>query len=116
MTTQPPKLPTMFEQLLASAAHAAKHPDQPRQWPMNPFPRGVRPGSATEKIMVALNAAHPRWFEHWELMRICGRSRGAVSWAMAYLQLHGKARSIQSGRNPQYRRYQAITIKGNDHE
>lgn len=98
----------LFEQLMAAASHAAMHPEQPRQWPMNPFPRGVRPGSATEKILVALNSAHPRWFEHWELMRICGRSRGAVSWAMAYLQQHGLARSIQSSRNPQYRRYQAV--------
>jgi DNA-binding transcriptional regulator GbsR (MarR family) len=58
--------------------------------------------------MLALNSAHPRWMEHWELMQITGRSRGAVCWGVRYLAENGLVRSIKSARHPQYLRYQAV--------
>ncbi len=80
--------------------------------PLNPFPKGARSGSATSQVLDALRSAHPRWLEHWELMRITGRSRGAVTWGMRFLGERGLVRSIKSARNPQYRRYQAVVKKG----
>lgn len=109
MTTLP-KLPSMFDQFMSIAASsaAAKAEAQRPAWPPNPFPKGVRTGSATEKVLHALKAAHPRWLEHGELMQLTGRSRGAVTWGMRYLQKQGLVRSIQSARHPSYLRYQAV--------
>lgn len=92
----------------ASSFAAAKLDAQRPDWPTNPFPRGIREGSATELILEALKTAHPRWMEHWELMQITGRSRGAISWGMRYLGERGLVRAIKSSRNPQYLRYQAV--------
>jgi hypothetical protein len=103
-------LPSLLEQAMgcASSFAAAKLAAQQPAWPANPFPKGYREGSATEKAMAALLAAHPRWLEHWELMQITGRSRGAVTWGMKFLKERGLVMSIPSSRNPQYRRYRAV--------
>lgn len=95
----------------ATSFAAAKLEAQRPPWPVNPFPKGIQTGSATEKILAALNAAHPCWLEHWELMQITGRSRGAISWGMRYLAEHDLVRSIKSSRNPQYLRYQIVKPK-----
>ncbi len=110
MTGTPPRLPSMFEQFISAAASAAsaKAEAQRPAWPPNPFPKGPQPGSATEQILAALNQAHPRWLEHWELMQATGRSRGAIAWAMKYLGERGMVRSIKSARHPSWRRYQAV--------
>lgn len=57
--------------------------------------------------MAVLDAAHPRWMEHRELMHITGHSRGAVSWAVRYLMEHDMVRAIRSARHPQYKRFQS---------
>ncbi|TAJ20775.1 MAG: hypothetical protein EPO47_05115 [Rugosibacter sp.] len=116
MNASPPKLPSILEQMMsisASAATAKADVERP-PWPPNPFPKGIRTGSATEKVLQALKAAHPRWLEHWELMQITGRSRGAVSWGMRYLQERGMVRSIRSARHPSYLRYKSVP--GENHE
>lgn len=59
-------------------------------------------------ILAALNQAHPRWLEHWELMQITGRSRGAIAWGLRYMQQRGLARAITSAKHPHYLRYQAV--------
>lgn len=105
-------MPSLYEMLMAAAASAAMNPDQPQQWPVNPFPSGVRQGSVTDRVLIAVVEHHPKWLEHYELIRLTGGSRGAIAWAVRYLQEHGKLRSIQSARNPQYRRYQAVIEKG----
>jgi hypothetical protein len=112
MPARPSRTPSVFQQLMAAASHAAMHPDKPRQWPMNPFPPGVRAGSMTEKVREAAKDVHPRWLEHHELMAVTGGSRGAIAWAVRYLQEHGLLRSIPSSRHPQYRRYQAVLAHG----
>lgn len=99
-------LPSLAQQAWSGVPYVA-HPERPA-WPVNPFPKGIRPGSATDKILSALNAKHPRWLEHCELMRMIGRSRGAVTWGLRYLAAHGLVRSIPSCRHPQYRRYRAV--------
>lgn len=105
-------LPTLAQQALAGPApYVARSAEAERPaWPVNPFPKGIRPGSATEKILAALNTAHPRWLEHWQLMSITGCSRGAVAWGMRYLAAHGLVRSIASARHPQYLRYSAVKV------
>lgn len=110
MNNNPSRLPTlteMFRSASASASLAKAEVERP-PWPPNPFPKGIRTGSATEKVLHALKAAHPRWLEHWELMQVTGRSRGAVAWGMRYLQERGMVRSIKSGRHPSYLRYQSV--------
>lgn len=110
MSASLPKLPSILEQMMSISASAAtvKAKEERPPWPPNPFPKGIRTGSATEKVLHALKAAHPRWLEHWELMQVTGRSRGAVAWGMRYLQERGMVRSIQSARHPSYLRYQAV--------
>ena len=80
----------------------------PQQWPLNPFPKGIRAGSATDKCHKALADNHPRWLEVCDLKRLTGHSRGAIAWAMRYLVKNKMARSIPSSRHPSYCRYQAI--------
>lgn len=110
MTGIPPRLPSMLEMLMSASASAAKAKEEAQRpgWPANPFPKGYREGSATEKTMAALVAAHPRWLEHWELMRITGRSRGAIAWGLRFLQERGKVMSIKSARHPQFLRYRVV--------
>lgn len=93
---------------MAAAANAAMNPEQTRQWPLNPFPKGIRAGSATDKCLQALQQQHPRWLEVCDLKRVTGHSRGAIAWAMRYLCENKKARAIPSSRHPSYLRYQAI--------
>ena len=110
MTGTPPRLPSMFEQFISAAASAtaAKTEAERPGWPANPFPKGIRDGSATDKILAALNDAHPRWLEHWELMQITGRSRGAIAWGLRYMQERGMVMSIKSARHPQFLRYRVV--------
>ncbi len=110
MTGTPPRLPTMLEMLMSASASAAKAKEEAQRpaWPSNPFPKGIREGSATDNILAALTAAHPRWLEHWELMQITGRSRGAISWGMRYLQERKLVMSTKSARHPQFLRYRVV--------
>lgn len=110
MTGTPPRLPTMFEMLMSASASAARAKEEAQRppWPSNPFPKGPQPGSATEQILAALTEAHPRWLEHWELMRITGRSRGAIAWGLRYMQERGLVMSIKSARHPNFLRYRAV--------
>lgn len=78
---------------------------------MNPFPKGIRSGSATDKVNQALVNAFPKWLEHNEIMRLTGCSRGAVAWAIAYLDANQLVRSTKSARHPQYLRYQSMPMR-----
>lgn len=107
---QPPGIPSLLQLALGASASArqAKLDAQKPVWPINPFPPGIRSGSATDKVYFILSANPKRWFEHCELMRLTGHSRGAISWAIRYLAEHRKVRSIPSSRHPQYKRYMAV--------
>ena len=110
MNHNPPRLPSlteMFRSASASASLAKAEVERPA-WPPNPFPKGVRAGSATEKVLHALKAAHPSCLEHWQLMQITGRSRGAIAWGMRYLQANGLVQAFSSMKNRQYLRYRAV--------
>ena len=98
--------------ILIQQLMAARH-DQANNsaWPVNPFPKGMKPGCGTERIYIALLAARPRWLECWELMRAADVSRGGAAWGCRYLAEHGLVRSVPSFRHPQYLRYQAIKAK-----
>jgi hypothetical protein len=104
----------MFEQFMSAAASSTKAKEEARRpaWPPNPFPKGPQPGSATEQILAALNQAHPRWLEHWELMEITGRSRGAIAWGLKYMQERGMVMSVKSARHPQFLRYRVVKEAG----
>lgn len=107
MTGATPRLPSMLELATSAASSAAKAKAEAEKpnWPTNAFQPGIQPDSATDRALKALEAAYPRWLEAWELMRITGRSRGAIAWGMQYLQRRGLVQSIQSARHPQYLRY-----------
>jgi hypothetical protein len=104
----------MFEMLMSASASAAKAKEDAQRppWPANPFPKGIRDGSATEKILAALNEAHPRWLEHWELMQITGRSRGAIAWGLRYMQERKMVMAIKSARHPKFLRYRVVREAG----
>lgn len=103
----PPSLLDLVMGAAASAARAKAEAQRP-PWPLNPFPKGVREGSVTDKVLHVLRMRHPRWHEHRELMRLTGASRGGIAWAVRYLQERGLVRSIPSARHPNYHRYQAV--------
>lgn len=96
---------SIFSSLVQQLINAPR--EQVQSWPLNPFPKGIRPGSSTDRILVALQAAHPRWLERFEIMRIAQCSRGGADWGVAYLAERGLVRSIRSFRSQRYRRYQA---------
>lgn len=82
--------------------------EEVRSWPENPFPTGPRPGCGTERIILALLDAHPRWLEHNEIMRMADCSRGMADWGLRYLIERGRIRAIASFKRRNYLRYQAI--------
>lgn len=101
------KLPSLVEQVEAlSVRSPVAQMNQP--WPPNPFPKGIRTGSTTETVLQALKAAHPSCLEHWQLMQITGRSRGAIAWGMRYLQANGLVQAFSSMKHRQYLRYRAV--------
>lgn len=108
--TAPKGFPSLFDMIQGAAASAAADRAAATRpaWPLNPFPPGIRPGSASEKVKAALEAVHPKWLEHCDLMRMTGHSRGAVTWALRYLAEQGMVRSIPSARHQKYRRYQFV--------
>lgn len=98
-------LPSMVEQALL----CSKKDDAPRvQWPANPFPRGMRDGSCTYKVHQELMRVHPRFLEHGQLRVGLNLTRGAVSWALRYLEERGFVTKVVDPRNTQYRRYRAV--------
>lgn len=107
---QPSGLPSLLQLALGASASArqAKIDAQKPAWPINPFPPGIQSGSATDKVYFILSENPKRWFEHCELMRMTGHSRGAISWALRYLAEHNQVRSIPSARHPSYRRYMVV--------
>lgn len=104
------KLPGMFEQLMSAAASAdAARAEAARPpWPLNPFPKGIRPGSATDRVLAELRRVAPQPLEAGQLRFRCQAGRGAVAWATAYLIAHGLVQQLHDSRSPQYHRYQAI--------
>jgi hypothetical protein len=105
MATMPTRIPSMFEQLMAAAA-AAAHPEvevaQKQPWHFQP---GARPGATTDRVLAELARVAPQALEHGQLRARCGASRGAVSWAIHYLQHQDKIEGVPDRRNPQYRRW-----------
>lgn len=107
MTAKPPlSMLSLFASAAASAAQA-KAEAEPRTWPVNPFPRGIRPGSATDRVLAELKRAYPQHLEHGQLRMNLGLRRGAVTWALRYLEAHGLVARVSDPRNPQYRRWRA---------
>jgi hypothetical protein len=101
MTGTPPRLPSMLDMFLSAAASAAaaKADVERPPWPANPFKKGVREGSATDKVHAILVAQQRRWFEHCELMHLTGHSRGGDHLGA---QIPGRARqgALDSFRAP----------------
>lgn len=110
MMPQPSGIPSLLQLAIGATASArqAKLDSQKPAWPINPFTPGIRSGSATDKVYFILSGNPKRWFEHCELMRMTGYSRGAISWALRYLAEHSQVRSIPSARHPNYRRYKLV--------
>ncbi|MBP9714647.1 MAG: hypothetical protein KBD60_13325 [Sterolibacterium sp.] len=72
------------------------------------FLPGVRSGSVTSRVLAALQAKHPLWMEHFELLEACQATRGAVSWAVRYLGTCGDVMAVASVRHPLYLRYRWV--------
>lgn len=74
-----------------------------------PRPKGViRPGSATEAVLVFLRATPHRFYRHHEIVEHVGRSKVAVDWALIFLREQALVECIpDSIRNSKYMRYRA---------
>jgi hypothetical protein len=103
---------TMF--YLAQELLALRKPG-PKQKGFNPRPPGViRDGSATRAVMAELVHCYPAWRTQSQLCWTLKRERGAVQWALRYLQQLELIQSVPDAvRNPRYRRYRAIPQEGN---
>lgn len=109
-------VPSLFAQLLsasASAAQAKAEAEKPA-WPPNPFPRGMRDGKCTDRVLAELKRAYPQHLEHGQLRMNLGLSRGAVTWALRYLEARGMVTRATDPRNPSYCRWRSTS--GGGHE
>jgi len=97
--------------LLALAMACAPAPRQIHSpaWPTNPFPKGMRDGCCTQRVLGELRRVYPQHLEHGQLRFNLNLSRGAVSWSLRYLEVNGFVTRVSDPRNPQYRRYRAIS-------
>lgn len=108
MTKAPPSLFAQLMQAAAAAAHAKEAAQRP-PWPVNPFPAGPRAGSGTDRVLQELRRAAPQPLEAGQLRHRCQISRGALAWAVRYLQEAGDIRAIPHHKHPKYFRYVAVT-------
>lgn len=115
MTQTPPPL-SLFAQLISASASAARAKAEAVKppWPANPFPTGMRQGSATERVLAELRRVHPQPIEHGQLRFNLNASRGMVTWALKYLEHHGLVSRVHDPRHPHYRRWR-VTQKGLNH-
>ncbi|MBV2185669.1 MAG: hypothetical protein KUL88_14135 [Rhizobium sp.] len=109
MTEKPQPL-SLFVQLLSASAAAtqARAEAEKPAWPLNPFPRGVRAGSMTDRVLQELKRVAPQSLEAGQLRMRLGLTRGGLSWAVRYLQATGEIEQLRSPRSPAYRRYRAV--------
>lgn len=107
--SKPPRIPSMFELAMSAAASAvrAKAEAQRPPWPPNPFARGIREGSGTDRVLALLLAVAPEHLEHGQIRMRLGASRGMVTWALKYLEAQDLVERVHDPRNPQYRRWRA---------
>lgn len=96
------------QQLLSIRRHA----EPSRLHPNNPCPPGVmRPGSATEAVLVYLQDRREGWYSRRQIMAATGRSDQAVNWALLFLRHLGKVECKNNdARNPRYLRYRMVRI------
>jgi DNA-binding transcriptional ArsR family regulator len=108
----PPRLPSLLDLAMGCASsHAqALAEAQKPAWPINPFPKGMRNGCCTQRVLAELTQAYPRHLEHGQLRFNLNLSRGAVSWSLRYLEANGLVARVHDPRNPNYRRWRAVVV------
>lgn len=85
------------------------HLEHPRY---NPRPPGViRPGSATDRVLVVFNSNPKAWLSHANIRWHTGLGHKPMSWALIYLQRIGliEASTGDDARNSRYCRYRLIS-------
>jgi len=107
MTENPPSL---FAQLTAAAEAAAQAKAEAHQPPRR---HGMLPGRR-RPVLTELRGAYPKPLRHGELMQRVGASRGAICWAVRYLQAAGLIEAIQRPNRPPYLLYRAILEERDD--
>ncbi len=100
-------MPSIFEQLMSCAAHAASR-EPNRRWVGSIRGPGVVQGSATDEVLKVLAGIYPGTATHSELMSKTGFARGAVCWALHYLAERELIKVFGDSRNVRYQRYQSI--------
>ncbi len=110
MTATPQKLPSMFEMLLSAGASAAQAKAEATKppWPVNPFPTGIRSGSATEAVLAELQRVAPKPLENGQLRFNLSITRGMATWALHYLESQGLVARVSDPRHPAYCRWRAV--------
>jgi hypothetical protein len=109
MSTQLPPI-SMCAQLLSASASAAQAKAEAMKppWPMNPFPTGIRPGSATDRVLTELRRIHPQQLERGQLRMRLSLTRGMTTWALRYLEAHGLVQRLPDPRNSSFKRWRAV--------
>jgi len=107
------KLPSLVEQVESLSVRSPAVAQMNPPWPPNPFPRGMRDGKCTDRVLLELKRAYPQHLEHGQLRMSLGLSRGAVCWALRYLEARGLVARIHDPRNSQYRRWRAVIKDAN---
>lgn len=79
----------------------------------NPRPAGViRPGSATQAVLTLLQAHPARWFNHYQIVSLTGRTAKAVDWALLFLKARGMVQtSRDEWRNSRYLKYAIVQVE-----
>lgn len=110
MTTPPPRIPSMFEQMMGCVASYANAQAEQQMAGLRPwqFRPGLKAGSTTDRVLAELRRVSPIALEHGQLRMRCSASRGAVSWALYYLEQAGLVVGHHTDpRNPNYRKWRA---------
>lgn len=92
---------------LQAASDARAFPlEHPRY---NPRPAGtIREGSATEAVLIFLRSREGQWFNHFQIVKLTGRTAKSVDHALLYLRAQRLVEFSSDVRNSRYKRYRAI--------
>lgn len=91
----------MTQQLLALQGASAADPPT-----YNPRPAGViQQGSATEAVLLFLQANPDRSYWHRAIQQATGRTAKSVDWALLYLRALDLVEALPDERNARYLRY-----------
>lgn len=110
---------SFFAKLVRDLADSNR--SQPAVKHFNPYPPNqIVPGSTTARVRRVLEAEYPAALTRAQLLFKTGAGRGAVQWALRYLQHLGQIDAFGRPGHARWHRYrfrpQVVSTEGEDHE